>query len=106
MEAVIEKTQTIAKKAKEGTEITKYKMEVKKLELKIAREFAELGNKVYELYIKKGEENPLTQQEVKQILEEITNLDRELAQTQAILEKQTKEEKKPVEQPESEKSKD
>ena len=100
-EAIVEKTQKVAEKAKESTEKTKYKVEVKKLELNIAKKFAELGNKVYELHLKKGQENPLNQEEIKQILEEITTLDRELAQTQAVLEKKIEEEKKAMEQPET-----
>jgi hypothetical protein len=97
LEPVVEKTQRVAEKARESAEVAKAKLEVKKLEGKIAIKFGELGGKIYEVYFRKGIENPISDMEVKQLLEELISLDRDLTQTQANLEKKKQEEKKTIE---------
>ena len=88
MELAAKSAEALAEKAGEAAQITKYKLEVIRLEHQISRKFARLGSVIYEKAIREGEKNPMRDPEVINLIEDVKRLESDLAQTQSLLEKE------------------
>lgn len=81
----------VSEKAGEEAHIIKLRIEKATLEHYVNRRFAELGNRVYEKSIKKGEENiSLNDKDIQTIIEETKKLDSKLTAIEADIERERK----------------
>ncbi len=83
----------VSEKAGEAAFVTKLLIEKATLEHRVSKKFAELGNRIYERASRKGENISFSDEEIKKIIEETKNLDRELAHVEATLEEERKNKK-------------
>jgi hypothetical protein len=83
-------TMKILETAKEQAEVARLKLRISGIKSKITKEFAELGGRIYQLYLKEGKEDALKDKEVAKIIDRIRSLEEELKETQAELDKVSK----------------
>ena len=88
VEVASKSAETLAEKAGETAQVTKYRIEMIRLEHQISRKFARLGSVIYEKAIREGEKNPMRDPEVINLIEDVKRLESDLAQTQSLLEKE------------------
>lgn len=89
LETARKSAETLMGKAEETAEVIKLKLEKGRLEREISRKFAELGNKLYEKAVREGkEEGILREPDVERLIEDLKHMDRELAHTQAQMERE------------------
>ena len=79
----------LMEKAEDTAEVIKFRLERARLEREISKKFAELGSKLYEKAVREGKEHEILQDaEVQSLIEDLKRMDRELAHTQARLERE------------------
>jgi hypothetical protein len=79
----------LMEKAEDTAEVIKFRLERARLEREISKKFAELGSKLYEKAVREGKEHGILQDaEVQSLIEDLKRMDRELAHTQARLERE------------------
>lgn len=78
----------VSEKAGEAALVTKLLIEKAGLEHRVSRKFAQLGSKVYDKSLRRGEVFSMEDPEIKFLIEETKKLDIELAQVEAELEKE------------------
>lgn len=83
----------LSEKAGEAAQVTKLLIEKATLEHKVSKKFAELGGRVYEKAIREGEEVSFKDGELKELIEQTKNLDVELAQIEATIERERQQRK-------------
>jgi hypothetical protein len=79
---------TVSEKAGEAAYVTKLLIEKAGLEHRVSKKFAELGSRVYEKALRKGEGISADDKEIKSLIDATQRLDIELAQVEAELEKE------------------
>jgi len=89
-EVTKQSVKVISEKAGEAANVTKLLLQKATLEHRVTKQFAQLGNRVYEQAVRKGESVSSEDVEIKKIIEDTKKLDVELAQTEAELEKEKK----------------
>ena len=88
--------ETLMEKAEDTAEVVKFRLEKARLERDIGKKFAALGNKLYEKAVREGkEEGILREPEVQHLIEDLMAMDRELAHTQAMMEREMEKERSP-----------
>jgi len=87
-EVTKQSVKVISEKAGEAAHVTKLLVQKATLEHRVTKQFAQLGNRVYEQAVRKGESVSSEDAEIKKIIEDTKKLDVELAQTEAELEKE------------------
>ena len=88
MESARKSAEALAKKAGETAQVTKQKLEIIRLEHQISRKFAKLGGTVYEKGVREGKKDPMSDPEVKSLINDLRKLETDLAQIQALLEEE------------------
>ncbi len=81
----------VSEKAGEAAHVTKLLIEKAKLEHRVSRQFAQLGNRIYEKALREGKTLSLADKDIRSLIEETRKLDVELAQVEATLERERKE---------------
>jgi len=85
-DAAKKSVKAVSEKAGEAAHITKLLIEKTTLEHRVSRQFAQLGNRVYEKAAREGKGISLGDAEIKTLIEETKKLDLELAQVEASIE--------------------
>jgi hypothetical protein len=81
--------EVLMEKAEDTAEVFKFRLEKARLEREISKKFAELGSKLYEKAVREGKEQGILQDaEVQSLIEDLKRMDRELAHTQARMERE------------------
>ena len=80
----------VSEKAGEAAHVTKLLIEKATLEHRVSRKFAELGSRVYEKALRRGETVSLKDAEFSSLIEETRQLDLALAQVEATLAEEQK----------------
>jgi Xaa-Pro aminopeptidase len=89
LETAQKSVEMLMEKAEDTAEVIKLRLEKTRLEREISKKFAELGSKLYEKAVREGKEAGILQDhEVQQQIEELKRLDRELAHTQALMDRE------------------
>lgn len=89
-EAAKHSVKAVSEKAGEAALVTKLLIEKAGLEHRVSKKFAQLGSKIYEKALRRGEKFSLEDAEIKNLIEETKKLDVELAQVEVELEKEKK----------------
>ena len=85
----------VSEKAGEAAHITQLLIEKAALEHRVSKQFSKLGSYAYEKAFHEGKTISLKDSEFKALVEEAQKLDRELAQVEAVLERE-RQTKKPL----------
>lgn len=88
MELARKSAEVLAEKAGETAQITRYKLQVIRLEHQISRKFAKLGSTVYERQSRNNGKNPMHDPEVIDLIDDLNRLESDLAQTQEAFERE------------------
>jgi transposase len=81
--------EVLMEKAEDTAEVIKFRLEKARLEREISKKFAELGSKLYEKVAREGkEEGILRDTEVQKLIDDLKQLDQELAHIQARMEQE------------------
>ena len=83
----------VSEKAGVAAHITRLLIDKAKLEHQVSRQFAQLGNRIYERALREGKSVSLQDAEIKGLIEETKKLDVQLAQVEATLESERREKK-------------
>ncbi len=86
--AAKESAKALSEKAGEAAQVTKLLIEKATLEHRVSKQFAQLGNRIYEKAMREGKDVSLEDGEIKSIIEETKKLDVELSQVEASLEEE------------------
>ena len=89
-ETVKKYAKVVAEKTGEAAHITRLLIQKATLEHQMTKCFSQLGGKVYQKAIRQGGTLSLTDSEITKIVEEAKKLDAELAQVEAVLERERK----------------
>lgn len=84
---------TVSEKAGEAAHITKLLIQKATLEHRVAKQFTQLGNRVYEKSLREGKGVSAADPEIRDLIEETRKLDLELSQVEASLEQERKNKK-------------
>lgn len=90
-EAAKQSVKVVSEKAGEAAHVTKLLIEKATLEHRVTRQFAQLGNRIYEKALREGKTVSPQDAEIKDLIEETKKLDVELAQVEATIERERKE---------------
>ncbi|MDP3919828.1 MAG: hypothetical protein Q8R76_03370 [Candidatus Omnitrophota bacterium] len=90
-EAAKHSVKVVSEKAGEAAHVTGLLIEKATLEHRVAKRFAQLGNRIYEKSTREGNAQFLEDPEVNDLVERTKKLDAELAQVEATLEAERKE---------------
>ena len=85
-----ESVKMVSEKAGEAANVTKLLIEKATLEHQVTKQFAKLGNRIYEKTLREGQSVSVNDPEIKNLVEETKKLDVELAQVEASLEQERK----------------
>ncbi len=96
-EAAKKSVKVVSEKAGEAAHVTKLLIEKASLEHRVSKKFAQLGSRVYEKALRESRDVSLSDDEIKNLVEETRLLDAELAKVDADLEKERKQLLKPLE---------
>lgn len=89
-ETVKKYAKVVADKTGEAAHVTRLLIQKAALEHQMTKCFSQLGNKVYQKSTRQGETISLQDPDIKKILDEAKQFDMELAQVEAVLEKERK----------------
>ncbi len=89
-EAVKKYARVVADKTGEAAHITRLLIQKAALEHQLTKNLSQLGGKVYQTAIRQGETISVEAPEIKKIVDETKKLDAELAQIEAVLERERK----------------
>ena len=92
-EAAKKSAKAVAEKAGEAAHVTKLLVEKVTLEHRVTRQFTRLGGCVYEKAARQGKESLMKDPEVQNLVDEVKQLEAELAQVEATLESERKQKK-------------
>ncbi len=87
-ETAKQSVRTVSEKAGEAALVTKLLIEKAGLEHRVSKKFAELGSYVYEKALRKGENISVNDKDIQALIDATRQLDVELAQVEAELEKE------------------
>ena len=90
-EATKQSAKVVSEKAGEAAHVTKLLINKATLEHRVTKQFAQLGNRVYEKTIRAGQGITVDDAEIKSLIDGIKSLDSDLGQVEATLEKERKE---------------
>ena len=90
-ETAKQSVKAVSEKAGEAAHITRLLIEKATLEHRVSKKFAELGSYVYAKALREGKAVSLADSEIKDLIDETKQLDLELAQVEATLERERKE---------------
>ena len=85
-DATKQSVKVVSEKAGEAAHITRLLIEKATLEHRVTRQFAQLGNRIYERSQREGKSVSPQDPEIRDIIEETKKLDVELSQVEAALE--------------------
>jgi hypothetical protein len=89
LETAQKSVEVLMEKAEDTAEVIKFRLEKTRLEREISKKFAELGSKLYEKVAREGkEEGILRDTEVQKLIDDLKQMDQELAHTQARMEQE------------------
>ena len=81
--------ETLMEKAEDTAEVIKLRLEKARLERDISKKFSELGSRLYEKAVREGKaDGILKEPDLQSLLEDLTRMDRDLAHTQALMERE------------------
>jgi|GEM_PF-1057472 len=89
--ATLGAVKSASEKAAETTHQAQQKYQRSALQARIMRHFGELGSRIYEKALRQDVKNPMEDPDIQAIIERIKPLDKELAQTEALIEKESRE---------------
>ncbi|MBI4116049.1 MAG: hypothetical protein HY447_05725 [Candidatus Omnitrophica bacterium] len=92
-EATKKSVKVVAEKAGEAAHVTKLLVEKVSLEHQVNKQFARLGGCVYEKAAKQGKESFIQDPEIKSLVDEVKDLEADLAQVEATLENEKRQKK-------------
>ena len=80
----------VSEKAGEAAHVTRLLIEKATLEHRVTKQFAQLGSRIYEKTLREGKGVSHQDAEIKDLIDETKKLDVELAQVEAIIERERK----------------
>jgi len=83
-----ESVKTVSEKAGEAAHVTKLLIEKATLEHRVARQFAQLGSRIYEKALREGKTVSLEDLDIRDLVDQTQKLDIELSQVEAELERE------------------
>ena len=89
LETARKSAETLMGKAEDTAEVIKFRLERGRLEREMSRKFAEFGRKLYERTVREGKGGEtLRDSDVQNMVEDLMRMERELAHTQALIERE------------------
>ena len=89
LETARKSAETLMEKAEDTAEVIKFRLEKGRLEREMSRKFADFGRKLYEMTVREGKgEETLRDSDVQSMVEDLKRMDRDLAHTQALMERE------------------
>ncbi|HXV27714.1 MAG TPA: hypothetical protein VD913_01995 [bacterium] len=89
--AAQESMKVVSEKAGEAAHVTKLMVDKLTLEHRVSKQFAQLGNRIYEKALREGKDISLEDPDIHNLVEQTRKLDVELAQVEAALEREKRE---------------
>ena len=84
---------TFSEKAGETAHVAKLLLDKTTLEHRVTKQFAQLGNRIYEKALREGKSPAIQDPEIKNLIEETKKLDIELSRVEATIEGKRREKK-------------
>ncbi|MBI3325884.1 MAG: hypothetical protein HYZ81_04175 [Nitrospinae bacterium] len=89
LETARKSAEMLVGKAEDTAEVIKFRLEKGRLEREMSRKFAKFGRKLYEMTVREGRgEEILRDSEVQSMVEDLKRIERDLAHTQALMERE------------------
>ena len=89
LETARKSAETLMEKAEDTAEVIKFRLEKGRLERELSRKFTEFGRKLYDMTVREGKgAETLRDSEVQSMVEDLKRMERELAHTQALIDRE------------------